>query len=54
MRSKSNTYYCGKNIQLSMVDAVIAATAIALNLPFITADKQFRTVKELQLLHYDR
>lgn len=43
-----------KNYQLKLVDAVIAATAMALNFPLITSDKQFRTVKELQLLYYEK
>ncbi len=43
-----------KKYQLKLVDAVIAATAIALNLPLITSNKQFRTIRELQLLHYDK
>ena len=43
-----------KKYHLKLVDAVIAATSIALELPLITADKQFSTVKELQLLQYSK
>lgn len=43
-----------KKYQLKLVDAIIAATAIALDIPLITSDKQFETVKELQLLHYEK
>ncbi len=42
-----------KNYHLKLADAVIAATAIACNLPFITADKQFKTVDELSLVAYE-
>ena len=41
-----------KQYQLKLADAIIAATAIVNNLPLITADKQFQTVKELQLVTY--
>lgn len=43
-----------KKYQLKLVDSVIAATAIACNFPLITADKQFKTVKELRLLQFER
>jgi len=35
-----------------LADAIIAATAIALNIPLITSDKQFATVKELKLVQF--
>jgi predicted nucleic acid-binding protein len=38
---------------LKLADALIAATAIASNLPLISADKQFRTVKELSLVAFE-
>lgn len=38
---------------LKLADSVIAATAIALNLPLITADKQFVSVKELMLIKFE-
>jgi predicted nucleic acid-binding protein len=41
-----------RKYQLKLADAIIAATAIASGIPLITADKQFDTVKELQLLTY--
>lgn len=42
-----------KKYHLKLADAVIVATAIASNIPLITADKQFRTVKELKLVAYE-
>jgi len=42
-----------RKYKLKLVDAIIAATALTLNLPLITADKQFRTVKELNLIVYE-
>jgi len=38
---------------LKLPDSIVAATAIAYDMPLITADKQFNVVKELQLLLYD-
>lgn len=42
-----------RKYHLKLADAVIAATAIVYNMPLITADKQFRTVKELTLIAYE-
>ena len=39
--------------RIKLGDSVIAATAICLNLPLITADKHFHKVKELNLVLYD-
>lgn len=41
-----------KKYPLKLADAVIAATAIVLDIPFITADKQFGKIDELNLVHY--
>lgn len=41
-----------KRYQLKLADAITAATAIASGTPLITADRQFNTVKELQLVTY--
>jgi hypothetical protein len=35
-----------------LADAIIAATAIAFNMPIITADRQFKTVNRLKLIAY--
>lgn len=41
-----------KSYRLKLSDCIIAATAISLNLPLITADKQFQTISELELEIY--
>lgn len=38
---------------LKLADAIIAATAIVHDIALITADKQFRTIKELKLVAYE-
>jgi len=38
--------------KLKLADAVIAATSIVYDMPLITADKQFKTIKELTLVTY--
>lgn len=42
-----------KKYYLKLADAIIASTAIALNIPLITSDKQFASVKELILIQYE-
>ncbi len=42
-----------RGYQLKLADAVIAATAISTDLPFITADKQFRAITEISLIAYE-
>src|SRR5258708_1102237 len=41
-----------KKHRLKLADTVIAATAIAFDIPLITADKQFKTITELKLITY--
>lgn len=41
-----------KSYRLKLADSIIAATSIALNIPFITSDKQFTSIKELDLIQY--
>jgi predicted nucleic acid-binding protein len=49
-----NTYaVLRKKYRLKMGDAIVAATAIALDMPFVTADKGFQRIKELQLTLYN-
>lgn len=43
-----------KQYRLKLGDAVAAATALYFDLPFITADKAFGKVSELQLMLYNR
>lgn len=39
--------------KLKLPDAIVAATAFYLKLPLLTADKQFRTVSELEVILYE-
>ena len=41
-----------KKYHLKLPDAIIAATAISMDIPLITSDKQFGTVKEVTLINY--
>jgi predicted nucleic acid-binding protein len=41
-----------KKYHLKLADAIIAATALSFDFPLITSDKQFKTVKELNLITY--
>ncbi|MEO8885255.1 MAG: type II toxin-antitoxin system VapC family toxin [Mucilaginibacter sp.] len=41
-----------KAYHLKLADAIIAATALTLDFPLITADKQFKTIKDLKLITY--
>ncbi|MEO6639078.1 MAG: type II toxin-antitoxin system VapC family toxin [Ginsengibacter sp.] len=42
-----------RKYHLKLVDTIIAATAISLNIPFITSDKQFASINELNLIQYN-
>jgi predicted nucleic acid-binding protein len=41
-----------RKYHLKLADAIIAATSLVLDIPLISADKQFKTVKELNLITY--
>lgn len=43
-----------KSTHLKLPDSIIAATATVLDIPFVTSDKQFRTVTNLNLLFYEK
>lgn len=49
---KSLYTHLRRRYRLKLGDAVAAATAIALDLPFMTADKDFEKVTELRLMRY--
>jgi predicted nucleic acid-binding protein len=40
--------------KLKLADAIIAATAIHLELPFITSDSDFKLIKELELIFLEK
>ena len=43
-----------KAYKLKLADTLIAATAMAMNVPLITADKQFTEIRQLDLYQYER
>lgn len=43
-----------KENKIKLADALVAATAMALDMPFMTADKEFATIKKLRLIQYDK
>ncbi len=47
---KQLTIRLKQNYILKILDAIIAATSIYLNLPLLTADKGFKKIKELDLV----
>ncbi len=49
---KKNYIELRRKYHLKLADAIIASTAISLNIPLITSDKQFAAVKELNLIQY--
>ncbi len=51
---RDQTIEIKKSTHLKLPDSIIAATAIALDIPFVTSDKQFRTVTNLNLLFYEK
>jgi predicted nucleic acid-binding protein len=50
---KVNTIEIRKNSKLKLPDSIIAASALTYNLPFITADKSFKKVKDIDLILYE-
>ncbi|AYD48413.1 type II toxin-antitoxin system VapC family toxin [Arachidicoccus soli] len=43
-----------KNSYLKLPDSIIAATAIILDIPLVSSDKQFKTVTNLNFLLYEK
>jgi predicted nucleic acid-binding protein len=43
-----------KNSHLKLPDSIIAATAMVLDISLVTSDKQFKTIKDLNLLFYEK
>ena len=50
---KLNVIELRKSLKLKLPDCIIAASAIAYNLPLITADKAFRKIESLDLILYE-
>jgi len=51
---KKKTIEIRRSTSLKLPDCIIAATAIALNIPLITSDKQLSTVKGLDIVLYEK
>lgn len=52
-RVKSQTINIRKSTKLKLPDSIIAASALVHGMPFISADKSFKKVKELDLIYYN-
>ena len=50
--TKSKFIELRRKYKLRLPDAIIAATAIVSGIPLITADKQFRSISELDVIIY--
>ena len=50
---KDLTIRFGRKSKLKLPDLIIAATAFHYKLPLLTADKQFRMIKELNIIMYE-
>jgi predicted nucleic acid-binding protein len=51
---KSEVIQLRKNYSLKLPDCIVAATAIYMNLPLITSDKDFKKIEELSLILYEK
>ena len=49
---KTESIRIRKSFGTKLPDSIIAATAIYMDLPLITADADFRKIDELQLIYY--
>ena len=51
---KNHAIEIRKTSQLKIPDSIIAGTSMAFQIPVLSSDKQLKTVKEIQLVFYDR
>ncbi len=51
---KKITINLKQKYKVKLADAIIAATAIHLELPFITSDTDFKAIKELDLIFLEK
>ncbi len=51
---KANTIYLKTKYNLKLPDAIVAATARFLQIPLITADRDFKQIMEIPILFYER
>ena len=43
-----------KSYKLKLADSLVAATALGLNIPLVTADKEFKKIKSLNLIQNEK
>lgn len=51
---RDKTIELKKATSLKLPDSIIAASAMIHNIPFVTSDKQFRTIENFNLLFYEK
>lgn len=51
---KEDTINIRKKYRNKLPDSIVAATALYLDIPLITADKGFKKIEELNLVHYEK
>ena len=51
---KSNAIEVKKTSSMKLPDSIIAGTAITLKLPFVTSDRQFKTINGLSVIYYEK
>jgi predicted nucleic acid-binding protein len=51
---KETTITVKQSSNLKLPDSIIAATSISLKLPLVTSDKQFKSLKDLDLVYYEK
>lgn len=51
---KEQTIALKKSSHLKLPDSIIAATAMILDITFVTSDKQFKTITDLNMLYYEK
>ena len=50
---KENTIRIRRNYGLKLPDCIILATAMYMNIPLISADREYRKVKDIELIFYE-
>ena len=53
-RIKEKAIQLRKTYSLKLPDCIIGATALTLDIPFITSDKEFNKIKEMDIVLYEK
>jgi len=51
---KENTIQLRQSYSLKLLDCIIAATSLWLNMPLITADSDFKRIDTIDLIYFER